>query len=89
MSSAPVTAWSPPASGFDQLMKLWMLPVQISVDVMKSSSAMLLAAFPRAAEAVEQTGETAQQVVEAAEEEIANIDARSGDTIPTPAALVS
>jgi hypothetical protein len=70
-------------------MKLWMLPVQISMDVMKSSSAMLLAALPRAAETAEQTGETIQQVAEAAEEQIAKIDDQPGDTIPTPAALVS
>lgn len=84
MTDAPSTAWSVPRSNLDQLLHLWTMPMQIGLDFLHTSTEMALAAFPRA----EETEERAQEVARAAEEQIAAID-DGGETIPTPAALVS
>jgi hypothetical protein len=88
MTEAPITAWSVPRSNLDQLFHLWTMPMQIGLDFLHTSTEMALAAFPRAEEAAQKAEATVKEVAREAEEQIAKID-EGGETIPTPAALVS
>lgn len=73
---------------FESLLKLWMLPTQIGLGFMESSLNMMMGAMPAAHAVADRSGEHAETIARAAEEQVAHLD-DGPDTIPTPAGLVA
>lgn|GEM_PF-2848777 len=86
-----VTPSGPSAAGSnaEQLLHLWMLPVQFSLDLMQTTATMMLGTLPHGHRDVHRSPEELQEVARAAEEQAAEIDDEPNDTLLTPAALVS
>ena len=75
-------------SAFEPLLRLWMMPAQIGLEMMESSLAMMTSAFPHARPATVKGEADKQDIVLAAEEQAAHID-DGRDTIILPAALIA
>lgn len=75
-------------SVFEPLLRLWMMPAQIGLEMMESSLAMMTSAYPQPPVAAHKGEADSQDIARAAEEQAAHID-DGPDTIVLPAALIA
>jgi hypothetical protein len=75
-------------SVFEPLLRLWMMPVQIGLEMMESSMAMMASTYPHAPVTAHKGEADAQDIARAAEEQAAHLD-DGPDTIVLPAALIA
>ena len=80
------------AVALENLIQLWMLPMQIGLDIMEKSFAALLGSTAPAEKLVaeaSEASETVEAVTRAAEEKLSRLGEEPGETIATPAALTA
>ncbi len=76
------------SSVFEPLLRLWMMPAQIGLEMIESSLAMMTSAFPPALVTAQKRESDKQEIARAAEEQAAHID-DGRDTIVLAAALIA
>ena len=88
-ASMPATASTAGAVALENLIQLWMLPMQIGLDVMEKAFTTLLGSVSPAESLVKEASEKVEAVTRAAEEQLAKVGEEPGETIATPAALTA
>jgi hypothetical protein len=73
---------------FDTLLRIWLMPAQLGLELMESSIAMLAGTFPTPRAPLEKGEAERQDIARAAEEQAAHID-DGPDTIVLPAAVIA
>ena len=73
---------------FDMLLRIWLMPAQLGLEMMESSIAFLAGTFPTPPTAPEKGASERQELARAAEEQAAHID--DGKDVPVlPAAVIA
>lgn len=77
------------AVALENLIQLWMLPMQIGLDIMEKTFGALLGSVAPTETLVAEASETVEEITRAAEEKLSQLGAEPGETIATPAALTA
>lgn len=86
----PITPLPQGHSGpdFDTLLRIWLMPAQLGLEMMESSIAFLAGTFPARLAAADKNASERQDIARAAEEQAAHID-DGPDMLVLPAAVIS